>query len=669
MMKRFLLFAALALSAWLPTVDAQTAAADASSSAPISLYRSDARPHYYPSHKPCTRWWWFADDIDTRDVRDQLVYLRDHGFGGVEIAWVYPAFLDTAKRRPEFLSPEWQAPVNEAKRIADSLGLSCDFTYGTLWPFNDLHLPDGDQTRTYSDTIKPAERLYTWDHPRMARIINHLDRNAFYRYANKMNDALRKAYRGTPSGVFVDSWEVETLYAWTDGFGDTFYNQHGYRIEPYMEAKSLMEEANRDVFYDYMSTLSGYVLNEFYGPYGENAARQGAFSRAQCAGAPTDLLTAYTLVDVPETEALLYEPSFSKIAASAAALTSKPVVSAETFTCTYGWTGLLKDNGHGKSPYQGKEQPADLKLICDALFANGTNQIFWHGFAFNKKGQNKQHFYTTVQVSMNDADYLSDRALTEFNDYMTRVSGYMRRGNSYSDLAVYMPLEDAWMNGFYPDEFRKVMKWVWGQYELRFIDTPKQYKGMQPLWVNGRFLSQARYADGRLHCGDMTFKALYVGVEYMELASLQHILRLARQGLPVILATTPKEPGTRKHHSEYTALLQQLQALPNVSADGSAMTVRPLIEGHDLPDFWARQQGDELYIFFANPMTQTIKYPLEYCYAFTDKGARRDITVNHHGRSEKYSLRFRPTESILLKVTKKGIEKIELGYMPKKIEK
>jgi hypothetical protein len=53
-------------------------------------------------------------------------------------------------------------------------------------------------------------------------------------------------------------------------------------------------------------------------------------------GAPTDLLTAFALVDVPETEALLYEPSFSKIAASAASLAGKKVVTAETFTCAYG---------------------------------------------------------------------------------------------------------------------------------------------------------------------------------------------------------------------------------------------------------------------------------------------------------------------------------------------
>ena len=167
----------------------------------------------YASYKPYTRWWWFSSDIDNCDVRDQLIWLRDHDFGGVEIAWIYPYSLDSSTSHPDFLSPEWAASVNYAKKVADSLGLGCDFTYGTLWPFSDVDLPDGDQTRNYFEdnacqagqTVESARRGYTWDFPREARILNHLDHNAFYRYADKMNRGLAEAYKGSKSGVFVDS--------------------------------------------------------------------------------------------------------------------------------------------------------------------------------------------------------------------------------------------------------------------------------------------------------------------------------------------------------------------------------------------------------------------------------------------------------------------------------
>lgn len=625
-----------------------------------------ADPELYASHKPYTRWWWFSSEIDDNDTREQLIWLRDHEFGGVEIAWIYPMGLDSTTAHPDFLSDEWASHVAFAKRIADSLGLGCDFTFGTLWPFSSVDLPAGDQTRDYFDTVESARRGYTWDFPREARILNHLDAQAFYRYADKMNRGLAEACKGSRSGVFVDSWEVETQYLWTPGFDTAFFADHGYDISPYMENRTLFDAGNEEVFYDYMHTLSGYVLREFYQPFADNATRVGAFSRAQCGGAPTDLLTAFTLVDVPETEAILYEPPFSKIAASAATLAGKPVVSAETFTCAYGWTSLRYQNGRGHSPHQGKEQIADLKLICDALFANGTNQIIWHGFPYNKVGDTSNFFYTTCQISTHPGNTLTGDALTEFNRYMTRVSNYMRRGKNYSDLAVYMPLEDAWMHPYYPDSVRKVKAFFWGQYEMRFIDTPKEFKGMQPIWVNSHFLSTATYCDGRLNCGKTSFAALYCDVEYMEMDALKHILRLAKEGLPVLMPRLPKEPGKVKH-PEYAPLLAELQTLPNFQSSIFDSQLIPLIKGQSLPDFWIRQDGNTYYIFVANPLTQTISYPLDYCYAFTDKGSLRTITVNHHGKSEQVTLRFRPMESLLLEVTKKGVKQIDLGYTPKRL--
>ena len=623
----------------------------------------------YSSCKPYTRWWWFAEDLDNNDIRDQLVWLKDHGFGGVEIAWIYPMGLDSATVHPAFLSNEWASHVVFAKRTADSLDLGCDFTYGTLWPFNDVDLPAGDQTRDYFDTIKPARRGYTWDYPREARILNHLDGNAFQRYAAKMNKGLADAYKGSESGLFVDSWEVETPYLWTPGFGETFLKEHHYDIVPYMEQRTLLDTGNAEVFYDYMHTLSGYVLREFYRPFAQNARKVGAFSRAQCGGAPTDLLTAFSVVDVPESEAILYEPSFSRIAASAAALAGKRVVSAETFTCAYGWTSLRYRNGRGQSPYQGKEQIADLKLICDALFANGVNQIIWHGFPYNKVGDTTHYFYTTCQISTDERQSLSGQALTDFNRYMATVSEYMRKGVSYSDMAVYMPLEDAWMGGAYPDSVRKVKAFFWGEYEMRFIRTPERYKGMQPLWVNEHFLKSASFENGLLHCGHADFKMLFCDVEYMEIGALKSIVRLAEDGMPLCWMRDPKEPGRVRHTAEYGRLLERLHGLANVYARAADIGLKPLIEGEELSDFWCRQDGSVYYVFIANPLAQTIEYPLSYGYAFTSGTTTRRITVHHHGKSEPVTLTFRPTESIVLVISKKGIKQIDLGYMPKEMGK
>ena len=643
-----------------------TAALAAFASCEAPAPKEAAEASLYSNHKPYTRWWWFSSEIDKKDVRDQLIWLKDHEFGGVEIAWVYPMFLKTDTPHPDFLSPEWSEPVVYAKKVADSLGLGCDYTYGTLWPFSDVDLPEGDQTRTYSDSVEVARRPLTWDHPKEARILNHLDKEAFGRYAQKMDKGLGDAYKGSKSGIFVDSWEVETDYLWTPGFGEAFKNQHGYDIEPYMKDRTLKDKANSDVLYDYMKTMSGYVLDEFYIPFAENAKANGGFSRAQCGGAPTDLLTAFTVVDIPETEAILYEPCFSKIAASAATLASKDAVTSETFTCMYGWTSLRYKNGHGQSPHQGKEQIADLKLVCDALFATGTNQIIWHGFAFNKVGRLDNWFYTTCQVSTRDEDNLSGEELTKFNRYMTTVSDYMRSGRNYSDVAVYIPMEDAWMGGPYPKEVTDKMAWALGEYEMRYIVTPEFLKGRQPLWVNGHFLSSAEYSQEGLRCGDALFQSLYIDVEHMDYSSLKSILRLAGQGLPVCVAKRPVEPGKVKH-ADYDSLLEQLMALPTVSSEQAVIPGKPLVEGTDIPDFWCREDGGKMYLFFANPMTSTVSYPMEYANAFNDKGSLRKVTINHHGRSDIVDLKFNPIESVLIEATSKGVRQIPLDYIPQRL--
>ena len=145
---------------------------------------------------------------------------------------------------------------------------------------------------------------------------------------------------------------------------------------------------------------------------------------------------------------------------------------------------------------------------------------------------------------------------------------------------------------------------------------------------------------------------------------MKEIIRIAQEGLPVIMTRMPKEPGVVKH-PEYIDLVEQLTTV--LGGHAGPPLQKPLIEGDNLPDFWIRKDDDTYYIFVANPLTQTIEYPLDYCYAFTDQGATRNITVNHHGKSEIFTLNFKPMESLLLKVDSEGIKQINLGFMPKKM--
>ena len=145
----------------------------------------------------------------------------------------------------------------------------------------------------------------------------------------------------------------------------------------------------------------------------------------------------------------------------------------------------------------------------------------------------------------------------------------MRKGKTYTDVAVYIPYEDGVMKGAYPKERQRV--WVWGEYELRYVYPPEETEGYHPVWINRHFLEQAKYeSDGsakgerKLKVGDAQFSSLYIDVDYMDIRALTKVLEFAKQGLPVCLKRTPKQPGYNKS-PDYKKMLDELSSLKNVS--------------------------------------------------------------------------------------------------------
>ena len=176
-----------------------------------------SRSKFYTDSRPWTRWWWFASEIKKEDISDNLIWLKKNGFGGVEIAWVYP--LNRMKKdtlnytpRQKWLSPKWSEMVAFAKNCADSLNLGCDFTFGSLWPFGDTKVPFEEATRNMVNPAWRQEIAASWDYPKKGYVLDHLSKQSFLHYAQRTGDALKPALKGGPSGLFCDSWEVETKH-------------------------------------------------------------------------------------------------------------------------------------------------------------------------------------------------------------------------------------------------------------------------------------------------------------------------------------------------------------------------------------------------------------------------------------------------------------------------
>jgi hypothetical protein len=611
----------------------------------------------YQDSRPWTRWWWFASLITKADIADNLAWLKQNGFGGVEIAWIYPvnrkekdAIHDTPRQK--WLSPEWTEMVAYAKQCADGLGLGCDFTFGSFWPFGDTEVPACEATINMIDPKWRQEITGSWDYPKKGYVIDHLNRNAFFHYAERTGSALQPALKGSLSGLFCDSWEVETKFLTTPGFEERFRERYGYSLSDYISGLYSKSEPYRSVRYDYMKLLSQYVIEEFYQPFTRKSHQLGAYCRAQCAGAPCDIISAYAVVDVPETEALLYEPAYANIVASAAALAGKRVVTCETFTCLYGWP----------ADHHSEEQTADLKLLADAVLANGVNQIIWHGKPFNHAGQDTVKFFASVHVGKSGS---LAAEIPAFNKYLEKVSSYMKKGATLSRVAVYLPSEDTWIAGQLPVE--KQFIWAWGAYEHRYTYLPEELKAWRPLWINGEFLKKAKFQDGRLQVGDLSFAALYLDVQYLDQATLQRVAELAEQGLPVCLKRVPREPGLRKTGNDYQALTAKLKKLDPVKTSWDAMPdIPPLVTGAERCDYWCRETGDALYVFLANPRSRNLKFPLDYGQSRNEQKENLTIAVNFRGKTIPVDLGFEPYQSLLLKIDNDHkVSFIDINFAPK----
>jgi len=602
------------------------------------------------SPSPSARYWWFASMIQKDDVRYNLDWLKANGFGGVELAWVYPLNRfhpedTTYIPRQEWLSPEWQEIVGFTIRYADSIGLGCDLTFGTLWPFGDTYVTFDQATQRFGDPQWRQQIRLSWQHPEVGYVVDHLSPKNYMPYFERLLKAFPRPVTTIPQCYFIDSWEVEAERIWCDGFAEDFRERFGYDIVPYMD--SIYEPGYGAYLYDYMSLVSAKVLR-FYSDFDSVLNAAGILSRGQVSGAPCDLISGYALMDIPEGESMLFEPEFCAIPASAALLSGKPCVTSETFTCLYGWP----------RDYIREEQAADLKLVADALFANGINRIIWHGKPHNHAGSDTINFYATTHVG--PTGKLAEE-IPAFNQYLEKMSSFLSKGHTYSDVAVYLPTEDAWTAGVMPKE--QQFKWAWGYYEMRYVYFPEELDGFCPTWINGEFLEKASFDNGFLKIGDARYKALYLDVEYLDHHALERIVELAGEGMTVILKREPKEPGTVLHE-DYGKMIERLRDMRS-TFDHVPEEIRPFISGDNVPRHWCRLEGDVLYVFFPNPKAERLKFPMGYGQSMETDTKESGIVLNWQGREIPLQLVFEPYQSLLYKIDDGKAEKIDIAFVPK----
>jgi hypothetical protein len=113
--------------------------------------------------------------------------------------------------------------------------------------------------------------------------------------------------------------------------------------------------------------------------------------------------------------------------------------------------------------------------------------------------------------------------------------------------------------------------------------------------------------------------------------------------------------------SRYDQMLEELQALPNVTSRIEETGLRPLVVGRDVPPFWARRQGTSTLLFFAHPAARGLVYPMRFGQSL--EASETTVEIEIPGRP--VTLRFDARQALCLRCEENGrLAWIDVRYDP-----
>ncbi len=476
----------LLLSALLSAVPAQ-AQDTAQQAEGAALWSRFERPS--PDARPMVRWWWFGPSVTHAELDREIAAMKAGGFGGIEVQPTYPLALDdpaTGTRILPYLSDPFLAALRHVGDVAQGAGLRMDVTLGSGWPFGGPHVPitqaaaqlrklqvplPADARQVPLPTLQQGERVLaafldgrrltvdaageipippspqirdatvfvagrTGQQVKRAAVgaegfvIDHVSSAAVANHLTAVGDRLVSAFAGTtpPYAMFSDSLEAYGS-SWTDDLPQEFRRRRSYDLLDHLPALYADTPDSAAIRFDWSHTLSELVDERYLRPITAWAHDHRTRFRAQVYGFPPPTLSSNALVDLPEGEGADWRQFTStRWATSAAHLYNRPVVSSET------WTWL-------HSPAWAAT-PLDMKVEADRHFLQGVNQIVGHGWPYSPPGATEPGwaFYAAAALSDHNPWYPAMPAVT---GYLQRVSAMLREGVPDADVAIYLPIEDA----------------------------------------------------------------------------------------------------------------------------------------------------------------------------------------------------------------------------------
>ena len=560
---------------------------------PSALSSDLAWPAVTTEAKPWTRWWWLGSAVDEKNLASQLKLLADAGIGGVEITPIYGA-KGYEDRFIPFLSPRYVDMLGFTVTTASKLGLKVDMATGTGWPFGGPQVrPEDAELRIAFDSNGNLVPKPTNFHVKRSApggeglVLNPYSTAALAHYLEPFTAALSKLPRGAIHGQFQDSFEYQAN--WAAELPAAFEKMHGYKLTDHAALIATKDSdiaalspADADklarIKSDYRETLAALHM-DYIRAWVDWSHTTGGVAREQAHGSPTNLIDAYALADIPETEtfgamdfpipnyrALADERAdeipqllVSRLASSAAHLSGKPLSSSETFT----WS---REHFH--------EAPSELKPEVDALFLTGINHVFWHGNAYSPDDAPWPGwlFYASTQFNPRNSMWDGYAAL---NTYIARVQSFLQMGEPDNDVLVYWPIYDlwntpkGWNRNFTMHDHSWFEKTPTGELAQALTDTNVCFD-----FVSDGFLSKAEVKDGAIILGSHAYGGILIPeTTYMPETTMAALMGFVKKGVFVgFMGQLPKDvPGLSNYaerHAAFDAIFKKIDIL-SYMPDGS----------------------------------------------------------------------------------------------------
>ncbi|WSP86621.1 glycosyl hydrolase [Streptomyces sp. NBC_01235] len=396
---------------------------------------------------------------------------------------------------------------------------------------------------------------------------------------NLLTPTLRGLLKAAGGAFFEDSVELETDgLTWTTSLPDAFEKHTGRPLLPYLPA--LILNSGNQVF-AFEAQLTRQIRHDFWETFSElfnrhhvRALRDWAHSlgmtlRVQPYGLQTDAIASAAILDLPEGESLGFK-------------------NLDDFRCLAGGRDMA---GHTvlsceAGAYNGTAYSTTWDRFLRTMggaYAAGVNQTVVHGFSYATAPGASWPGFAAFSPYNGGPGYGESwgprqptwQHMADISAYLGRVHGVLQSGTARADVAV----------------FRQTGYAATGIGASWFTATGVPL-GWTHQFLSGPLLDlpSATVSGGRLAPNGPAYKALFVEGDFfygstptLAPADARHLLRLAEDGLPIVLLGAfdqPLTPGvpddgdTDRLHE----LLTRLLSLPHVTritdkaAVGDALT-------------------------------------------------------------------------------------------------